>query len=110
MSSPAIACYKHDGIQGVVIRCDPGLWRAVLHGLTRLITAHNGGDSGSYDGDTMAGSSCEREQSTRNAYERAIARIGLSKRFRSFLENMQNPENSDGSEKGMGQKTTDAMG
>ena len=33
-----------------------------LHGFTRLITAHNDSDSGSYDGDTMAGSSCEREQ------------------------------------------------
>ena len=33
-----------------------------LHGFTRLITAHNDSDSGSYDGDTMAGSSCEGEQ------------------------------------------------
>ena len=29
--------------------------------LTRFITAHNNSDSGSYDGDTMAGSSCERK-------------------------------------------------
>ena len=31
------------------------------HGFTRFITAHNNSDSGSYDGDTMAGSSCERK-------------------------------------------------
>ena len=63
---------------------DLGLWRAALHGFTRFITAHHDSDSGSYGGDTMAGSSCEREQSRRNAYERAIAGIGLSKRFKSF--------------------------
>ena len=51
---------------------------------TRLITAHNKSDSGSYDGDTMAGSSCEREQETGSANERTVAEIGLSKRFRSF--------------------------
>ena len=28
----------------------------------RFITTHSGSDSGSYDGDTMAGSSCKREQ------------------------------------------------
>ena len=37
-------------------------WRAALHGFNRLITAHNDSDSGSYDGDTMAGGSCERKQ------------------------------------------------
>ena len=66
-------------------------------------------DSGSYDCDKMAGSSYEKEQSTRNAYEGTIARIGLSKRFRSFRDNVQNPEHSDGSENDMDQKTTDAM-
>ena len=30
-------------------------------GFTRFITARNNSDSGSYDGDTMAGSSCERK-------------------------------------------------
>ena len=39
-----------------------GLWRAALHGFTRLITAHNNIDSGSYDGNSMAGCSCERKQ------------------------------------------------
>ena len=38
-----------------------GLWRAALHGFTRFITARNDSDSGSYGGDTMAGSSCERK-------------------------------------------------
>ena len=38
---------------------DLGLWRAALHGFTRLIAANNSSDSGSYDGETMAGSSCE---------------------------------------------------
>ena len=39
------------------------IWdRAALLGCTRLITAHNNSDSGSYDGDTMAGSSWEGEQ------------------------------------------------
>ena len=57
----------------------------------------------------MAGSSCEGEQSTRNAYERTIARFGLSKRLRFFRDNRQNPEHFDRSEKDMGQKTTEAM-
>ena len=38
------------------------IWRAASHGFTRFITAHNNSDSGSYDGDTMAGSSCEGKQ------------------------------------------------
>ena len=62
MSFPTIACCKHGGTPGVKSGVDLGLWRAALHGLTRLITAHNDSDSGSYDGDTMAGSSCEGEQ------------------------------------------------
>ena len=35
-----------------------GLWRAALHGFTRLITAHNYSDSWRYDGGMMAESSC----------------------------------------------------
>ena len=51
---------------------------------TRLVTAHNDSERGSNDGDTTAGSSCEREQPTGDAYEKKFAGIGLSKRFRSF--------------------------
>ena len=63
---------------------DLGLWRATLHGFTRFITAHNDSDSGSYDGNLMAGSSCDGEQSTGHADERTITGNRLSKRFRSF--------------------------
>ena len=48
MSFPAIVCCKHGGTPGVV---DLGLWRAALHGFTRLITSHNDSDSGNYNGD-----------------------------------------------------------
>ena len=40
------------------------------NGFTRLITAHNDSDSGSYDDETIAGSSCEREQKTEDGDER----------------------------------------
>ena len=109
MSFPANVCCKHGGIPGVKSGVDLGLWRAALRGFTRLITAHNDSDSGSYDGDTMAGSSCEGEQKTGGTSERTVAEIGLSKRFRSFCDNVQDSEHSDGSEKDMGKKTTDAI-
>ena len=57
----------------------------------------------------MAGISCERERLTGNANERAIARDGLSERFRSCRDNMQNLEQYDGSEKNKGHPTTDAI-
>ena len=69
---------------GVVICFYLGLRRAALHGFTRLIAAHNDSGSGSYDGDTMAGSSCEGEQKTGDADKRILTGIGLSKRYRSF--------------------------
>ena len=37
--------------------------------------AHNDSNCASYDGDTMAGSSCEGEQLTRGANERRVAEI-----------------------------------
>ena len=52
----------------------------------------------------------EGEQSTCNAYEKTIARVGLSERFRSFRDNMQNLKPSDENEEDMGQTMTDAMG
>ena len=55
----------------------------------------------------MAKSSCKREESTRNAYESAVAGIGLSKSFGCFLDNVQNPEHSDGCEKDMVQVKRD---
>ena len=64
MSSPAIACYKHGDtpdvvtwcLYGTVESCSPWVYQI------RFITASNDSHSGSYDGDTMAGSSCKREQ------------------------------------------------
>ena len=82
ISSPAIAYYKYGGTPGVVICCRSGTVESCR--FTRLITAHNDSDIGSYDGDTMAGSSCEGEQKTRGAEERTITGIGLPKRFKSF--------------------------
>ena len=57
----------------------------------------------------MAGSSCKGEQKTGDADERTVTVIRLSKIFKFFRNNVQNPEQSDGSEKDIGQKTTDAM-
>ena len=57
----------------------------------------------------MAGILCEGEQPTGDAYEKAVTRVGLSGRFRSFRDNMQNLEHSDGGEKNMGQTTTDGI-
>ena len=63
---------------------DLRLWRAALHGFTRLITAHNDSEKWSYDGNSMAGSSCEGEQSTRDTNQRIIGGSGLSKWFKYF--------------------------
>ena len=70
----------YPGRSNLVLR----LWRAALQGFTRFITAHNNSDRGNYDGNSMAGSSCEGEQSTGDAEERTNTGTGLSKRFRSF--------------------------
>ena len=56
----------------------------------------------------MAGSSSEGEQPTRDADERTITGTGLSKRFRSFSDNVQNLKHSNRSEEDVGQKTTTA--
>ena len=73
-------CYHGRSNLGLIWDCGK-LFSMGLPDSSQTITKRN---SGSYDGDTMAGSSCERKQSTRNADERTVAGIGISKRLRSF--------------------------
>ena len=65
-------------------RVDLRLRRAALHGFTRLITAHNDSEKWNYDGDSIAGSSCEGEQLTRDTNQRIIVGSRLSKKLNSF--------------------------
>ena len=50
----------YPGRSNLVLIWDCGKMLSV--GFTRLITAHSDSDSGGYDGNTMAGSSCKGEQ------------------------------------------------